>query len=136
MSPDFRYCSRCGKLFARTISPICGACHREIEEEYQRCYKYLRENRGCTLQELSEETGVSTRQIAKFIQEGRISLSDAPNLAYPCESCGAMIREHKLCADCRSKLTKEVKRVTESAREEPERRGEGYRYKGSRPREH
>jgi len=131
MSLDFRYCSRCGRLYARTLHAICGNCLKEIEEEYQRCHRFLRENRGCTLQELSEETGVSTRQIAKFIHEGRISLSDSPNLAYPCESCGKMIREHALCTDCRNNLARQVKNATESIKSKPEpRQGEGYRYKG------
>ena len=130
MAPDFRYCARCGKLFARTISPFCGACLKEVEEEYKRCYNYLREHRGCTLQELSEGTGVSVRQIAKFIHEGRISLGDAPNLSYPCESCGKMIREHKLCADCRKRLTQDVQRVTDPRRwQEQKNRGETFHYR-------
>jgi flagellar operon protein (TIGR03826 family) len=136
MKLDFRYCSRCGRLFARTISSTCPSCLKEIEEEYQRCYHYLREHKGCTLQELSEETGVSIRQITKFIHEGRISLSDAPNLGYPCDSCGKLIREHRLCAECRDKLSKEMKYTAESIkarqeRLEAERRAQSYRYKGT-----
>jgi ribosomal protein L32 len=58
--------------------------------------------------ELSEQTGVSIKQITKFIREGRISMVNAPNLSYPCESCGTLIRENHICDDCRVRLTKDT----------------------------
>lgn len=101
-------CPRCGKLFSRTFYDICPNCVKEIEEQYILCRDYLKKNRSVTLSELSEATGVPLKQILKFIKEGRISLADAPNITYPCESCGAPIREHHLCSNCRERLVKKV----------------------------
>ena len=102
-------CPRCDKLYAMGLRDICQACIKETDQEYDKCAKYLRENRGATMHELSEATEVSLRQITKFVREGRISVIDAPNLHYPCEVCGSnMIREGNMCDSCRSRLTKEL----------------------------
>ncbi|MCM3635961.1 MULTISPECIES: TIGR03826 family flagellar region protein [Paenibacillus] len=104
-------CPRCGKIFAKGFRDVCPACVREIDKEYETCANYLRENRGASITELSEETGVSIRQITKFIREGRISLMDAPNLSYPCESCGVLIQSNNLCDSCRNRLVNASKNL-------------------------
>ena len=76
--------------------------------EYQTCAEYLRENKGANIQELSDATDVSIKQITKFIREGRISVENAPNLMYPCEVCGNLIREGHMCDSCRARLTKDL----------------------------
>ncbi|XEC95372.1 TIGR03826 family flagellar region protein [Paenibacillus tarimensis] len=102
-------CPRCGKLFAKNFREVCVSCIKDIDREYEKCATFLRENRGASIYELSEETGVSVRQITKFIREGRISLINAPNMSYPCEVCATLIREGNMCTDCRAKLIKEVR---------------------------
>lgn len=104
-------CPRCGKLFAKGIRDVCNACTREIDKEYELCAEYLRKNRGAIITEVSDETGVSIRQITKFIREGRISMMNAPNMSYPCESCGTLIREHQLCDRCRNRLSKDAQQL-------------------------
>ncbi|HJV45610.1 MAG TPA: flagellar protein [Bacillota bacterium] len=79
---------------------ICPDCIRREEEEYLSLANYLRENKGCTLVELSEATKVPIPQIRKYIIEGRIIISDNPNIEYSCESCGAMIKKGKTCSKC------------------------------------
>lgn len=131
MTLNVRNCPRCGKVFAKTIHDVCPACIKNIEDEYQACLNYLRENKGCTIGELSDETGVTIRQITKFIREGRISLMDAPNMSYPCESCGVLIREHTMCQECRNKLVKDVKNVSTTMRNNASSTDRsGFRYKG------
>lgn len=113
-------CPRCGRLYARGLREMCPACVRVIEEEYERCVKYLRENRGATIHELSEAVNVTVRQITKFIREGRISLLDAPNMSYPCEVCGFLIREGGLCDACRQRLAKDMRNAEELDRKRRE----------------
>ncbi|MFF2483662.1 TIGR03826 family flagellar region protein [Paenibacillus sp. NPDC058071] len=105
-------CPRCGRLFAKHFRDVCQACTREIDKEYELCSNYLRENKGSIITELSEATGVSIRQITKFIREGRISLVNAPNLAYPCEVCGTLIRESHICDACRKRLSNDLNKST------------------------
>lgn len=108
-------CPRCGKLFANNFRDICPSCIKDIEQEYEKCLKYLREEKTATIQEVSEATGVSIKQITKFIKEGRITVADNPNMMYPCEVCGVLIRDNNMCDSCRSRLTRDL---TAAARED------------------
>lgn len=101
-------CPRCGKLFAKNFRDICPACIKDIEHEYELCLEYLRAEKTATIQEVSEATGVSIRQITKFIREGRISIANNPNMMYPCEVCGVLIREGNMCDSCRSRLARDL----------------------------
>ncbi|TVY09330.1 flagellar protein [Paenibacillus cremeus] len=108
MSINVANCDRCGKVYLKNIHGICTNCIKDIELQYEKCLKFLREARSCSIQELSDATEVSVKQITKFIREGRISIRNNPNMAYACEACGASIRENILCEPCRSKLSKEA----------------------------
>ncbi|WP_127568957.1 TIGR03826 family flagellar region protein [Paenibacillus xylaniclasticus] len=104
-------CPRCGRLYLKNPQEICPVCIKETDHMYELCAQYLRENRGATIYEVSEATEVSIPQITKFIREGRISLMDAPNLGYPCETCGQMIREGNICDSCRTRLQKDISKL-------------------------
>ncbi|MBO2944851.1 flagellar protein [Paenibacillus sp. F411] len=104
-------CPRCGRLYTVNLRELCNECVKGIEKEYEKCASYLREEKGATIYELSEATEVSLRQITKFIREGRISIADAPNMAYPCEVCGNLIQESNMCDSCRSRLTRELRQA-------------------------
>lgn len=141
MNMNIANCPRCGRIFAKGIRDVCANCVREIEKEYELCVEFLRENRGATINEVSEATGVSVRQITRFIREGRISFVDAPNLVYPCESCGKNIRQGNLCDDCRKKFTKQAQQIRDELLkdDEPQTRQESgrtaYEIKSTRKRE-
>jgi Predicted transcriptional regulator len=109
------YCPRCNKLFAKHFREMCNNCHQELEKDYERCIEYLRKNKGLTIQQLSEDTEISIKQITRWIREGRISLMDAPNLTYPCEVCGTLIRESNMCDACRGRLQKDMKNAQAQA---------------------
>jgi len=116
-------CPRCGKLYTLNIRELCSDCMKVIEKEYEKCATFLREQKGATIHEVSEATGVSVRQITKFIKEGRISIANAPNMAYPCEVCGTLIRESNMCESCRTRLTRELKQASASNQEDQTRSG-------------
>lgn len=116
MSMNVANCPRCGKVFVKGFNEVCPNCIKYIDQLYDKCLKYLRENKGATIQELSDATEVSIRQITKFIREGRISLLNAPNMSYPCEVCGTLIRDSNMCELCRTKLVKDVRNNAEDAR--------------------
>jgi flagellar operon protein (TIGR03826 family) len=116
MSMNVANCPRCGKIFVKGFNDVCPNCVKEIEQQYEKCVKYLRENKGAAITELSEAMEVSIKQITKFIREGRISIMNAPNMSYPCEVCGNLIRENTICEPCRSKLVKDVRNNTEDER--------------------
>lgn len=118
-------CSRCDALFVQTARDICPNCHQEVEREYELCAKFLRkrENRGATIYQVSDATGVSVKQITKFIKEGRISVDGNSNLGYPCDRCGTLILRGNICETCMHSLKHDItqdlaveKRLDEEAR--------------------
>ncbi|MFB9276267.1 TIGR03826 family flagellar region protein [Cohnella cellulosilytica] len=109
---NLTYCPKCGKLFSKNFRDVCDSCYQQLEKDYERCAEHLRKNKGMDIQQLSEETEVSIKQITKWVREGRISLMDAPNLSYPCESCGTLIREGHLCEACKKRLVRDVRNAT------------------------
>jgi flagellar operon protein (TIGR03826 family) len=108
-------CPRCGALFVKTVRDVCQKCYQQIEKEYETCATFLRkkENRGVDIYQLSEATGVSVKQITRFIKEGRISVRDNPNMGYPCERCGGMIRIGNLCEACAKSMRREFEQQLE-----------------------
>lgn len=108
-------CSRCDALFVQTVRDICPKCYQQVEQEYDKCARFLRkrENRGATIRQVSEATGVSVRQITRFIKEGRISIEGNPNLGYPCEVCGEPIRAGNVCDNCLKGLKHEISQQLE-----------------------
>jgi flagellar operon protein (TIGR03826 family) len=125
MGMNVANCPRCGKIFVKGFAEVCPNCLKDLEQQYDKCLKYLRANKGTNINELSEATDVSVKQITKFIREGRISIVNAPNMAYPCEVCGTMIRENTICESCRSKLVKDVRNNAEDERRRSERTEQG-----------
>jgi flagellar operon protein (TIGR03826 family) len=121
VSMNVANCPRCGRIFVKGIQEVCPNCTKEIDLQFDKCFQFLRENRGCTLTELNEATEVSIRQITKFIREGRISIKNAPNMGYPCEVCGTDIRDGSICDSCRNKLAKDMSNSQEDETRRQER---------------
>lgn len=115
-------CPKCGRLFVKqsSIRDVCDQCYKEEEKLFEKVYSFLRkrENRTATMAQVVEATGVSESLITKWIRVGRLQLVLFPNLGYPCESCGAMIREGQLCPKCRAKLQTELNWLEEEKKRE------------------
>lgn len=120
MSLNIKNCPQCGRIFAIGMRDLCPHCAKEIDDQFERCYQYLRENRGATMRDLSDETGVPINLIMKFIREGRISLSELPNLAYPCDVCEKPIRKGVMCDSCRQRFVGAVEEIKSDIEERQE----------------
>lgn len=64
------------------------------------------------MMEVVEATEVEEELIIKFIKTGRLKLAQFPNLGYPCDKCGTIIREGKLCGSCAGDLKKDLQQFT------------------------
>jgi len=104
---DVANCPKCGKIFVKALRPICQHCHKEQEDHYDTVSTFMRkkQNRMATIREVHEKTGVDLTLIHQFVREGRIQTKSFPNLGYPCESCGEIIKEGRLCGGCTSNIT-------------------------------
>lgn len=105
-------CPNCGNIFVKTpFKDVCQDCWKEEEKMYETVYQYLRkkENRKSNLTKVVEDTGVTEELILKLIRNGRLKLALFPNLEYPCENCGTMIRSGRMCQTCSNEITSELK---------------------------
>ena len=106
---DIKKCPICKKIFSPIGgSLICKDCIRAEEENFIRVRDYLRENRGADINLVSEETGVSTKKILKYLREGRLEVSDGMEDFLKCEKCGVSIRSGQYCRSCLEKVSKHL----------------------------
>jgi flagellar operon protein (TIGR03826 family) len=108
---EVQNCPNCNNIFRKTTWPICQDCKNEMENELSKCTEFIRRNRQTTTSQLVEHTGVSEQNITKYIREGKINISDVPNLSYPCDLCEANIRNGNLCHNCRVKINTDIDKM-------------------------
>ena len=102
---ELRNCRKCGRMFNYVAgAPICPACREAAEQTFAVVKKYIQENKGATIQQVSEECDVDTSQIHQWIREERLTFSDDSPIKIPCEGCGAMIGSGKYCNKCKSEM--------------------------------
>ncbi|MCM3716131.1 hypothetical protein M3202_18980 [Alkalihalobacillus oceani] len=106
-------CPRCGRIFVKALRPICQQCYKEQEDNYEKVSKFMRrkQNRMASIQEVHEKTEVPLEQIHMFVREGRLLATHFPNLGYPCDSCGTMIQEGRLCSNCKDSITGDLEKL-------------------------
>ncbi|WNF36587.1 hypothetical protein RJD24_19535 [Bacillaceae bacterium IKA-2] len=111
--PDLKNCPNCNKIFVRNLRDVCQDCYKKEEEDFQTVYQFVRkkENRMASMKEVEEGTDVKEELVVKFIKQGRLHLQSFPNLAYPCESCKRMIREGRICGECKGNITSGLSRM-------------------------
>jgi flagellar operon protein (TIGR03826 family) len=105
-------CPNCNDIFVKNqFRDTCPKCWKKEEEDFQTINQFMRkrENRAATINQVVEQTGVSEELILKFIKKGRVQLTHFPNLGYPCDKCGRIIRTGKLCENCAGELREDLK---------------------------
>jgi flagellar operon protein (TIGR03826 family) len=105
-------CPNCNDIFVKNqFRDTCPKCWKKEEEDFQTINQFMRkrENRAATIEQVVEQTGVSEELILKFIKKGRLQLTNFPNLGYPCDKCGRIIRTGKLCENCAGELREGLK---------------------------
>lgn len=110
LSAQLENCKICGRLFIKEHIDCCLDCYKEMELEFERVTKFLKNerNREATVEKISKSTNVSIKHIINFILDGRIYAEDFPNLGYPCAYCGKLIKKQLLCNSCFEDLSKDI----------------------------
>lgn len=109
---DLSNCPECGEIYIKSkFRDVCEKCWKAEEAAYDTVYKFMRkrENRAATMLQVVEATGVSEALILKFIKNGKLQITQFPNLGYPCDKCGKIIRTGKLCEGCASEILDDLK---------------------------
>ncbi|MDF2720853.1 MAG: hypothetical protein K0Q59_528 [Paenibacillus sp.] len=92
-------CPNCGAVYQKNSRQLCAACCEKVDSALDECIDYLWKHPGSNADDLSTAAQIPVTTIYKFIKEGKLAKSYI-NLAYPCECCGAFIRENRLCSSC------------------------------------
>ena len=107
---NVKNCRKCRKLFNYVIGPfLCPSCKEELEAKFQEVKKYVQENMGAGIHEVSEACDVSISQIQQWVREERLMFSESSAIGLDCERCGKSIRSGRYCIECRNELTNELK---------------------------
>lgn len=116
-------CKDCGRLFNRGIRDICPECIRQDESDFLKVNDYLRDHRGASPQEVSEQTEIALAKIYRYIREGRILVANFPGMTYPCERCGEPIQKGRFCRACsddmKQSFNRAIQQESEDAHEKP-----------------
>ncbi|MBM7615365.1 TIGR03826 family flagellar region protein [Alkaliphilus hydrothermalis] len=108
---DLRNCVKCGRAFAYKGIDICNRCAHDDEADFKKVKEYLYDHPGATLQEVSEETEVSEKQILRYLRESRIEIREESNCLLHCERCEKSIRSGRFCNECVAEMRKEFSSV-------------------------
>lgn len=127
-------CVLCGRLFETYDKKICPLCAKKEEEFYQKVKKMIREKPGMTFSKIIEETGVPERLMRRWLQDGRLEVSNRENFGLRCERCNKEILQGKYCVDCRQFMQKGLNDIMKEERKSmldkklKESKGKGMRF--------
>ncbi|MFJ5769125.1 TIGR03826 family flagellar region protein [Psychrobacillus sp. NPDC093180] len=116
---ELKNCPSCGDFFNYTgIRDVCNNCATNEEKLYETVYRFLRkrENRAATVERIVEATGVEESLLHKWVRKGRLQPALFPNLGYPCDNCGKLTTQGKLCTGCTEELKTSLRQF-EAAKE-------------------
>lgn len=109
---NVKNCRKCKRIFNYVMGPVlCPKCREEEEEKFQEVKKYVIENPGSGIQDVSEACDVSVNLIRQWLREERLVLSDESPIGINCEHCGRMIKSGRFCPECKGKMTNELQSV-------------------------
>ena len=104
---EVRTCRMCGKLYnyLGKVTPFCPICMKELEQKFEVVKKYIKDNPGVNIQNVSENTDVSVKIIKQWVREERLSFAQGSAVGIECESCGANILTGRFCDKCKQQLS-------------------------------
>ncbi|MGD7043334.1 TIGR03826 family flagellar region protein [Jeotgalibacillus proteolyticus] len=109
---ELRNCPVCNAIFNfNGLRDVCLPCHQAEEDLFQQVYQFLRkrENRAATVERIVEVTGAEEKQLYKWVRKRRLQPAQFPGLGYPCDQCGTLITQAKLCRTCTDSIKSDLK---------------------------
>lgn len=67
-------CIRCGNLYSRVKTVVCPKCEIEEEKEIFQVQRFMRDNPGLTLTEISDALNIYLEDIDRWIEEKRLNV--------------------------------------------------------------
>lgn len=108
---EVKNCRGCGRLFnviPGVTGNLCPACKDKLEEKFMQVKTYIEDNKGATLQQISDDNDVSVKQIEQWVREDRLCFADDSPIGIDCQYCGKMIKSGKYCDECKNKMSNQL----------------------------
>lgn len=136
---ELKNCPTCGEFFNYTgMREVCNNCAMNEEKLYEVVYRFLRkrENRAATVERIVEATGVDESLLHKWVRKNRLQPAMFPNLGYPCDNCGKITQQGKLCVSCTEGLKTGLRQfdAAKEFRDKVENQGSGTYHSDSKQR--
>jgi flagellar operon protein (TIGR03826 family) len=96
-------CEECNRVFAHPTRSLCEECYEKARKSFDAVKKYLQENPGATVAQVSKDTEVDLELIYEYIREGRLDVVPR-DARLQCTICGTSIAVGRVCQSCRSEL--------------------------------
>lgn len=123
---EVRNCKQCGRLYnyiGGSYRNLCPGCIAQLEDKFQIVKEYIEENKNATMQMISEDCEVGTRQLEQWIREERLTFAEDSPIGIACENCGNMIKSGRFCEECKTSMaTKFGNMYPEQKKSVPQRR--------------
>ncbi len=114
---NVRNCRKCGKIFNYVSGiKLCAACKEGLEADFQKVKEYIRNHKGATISQVSEECEVEISQIHQWLREERLELSDMAGISLMCENCGQLITSGRFCDKCKREVTSGLNDIVNAGR--------------------
>ncbi len=110
--PSIDTCHACGKLFPRMTMRLCTGCSLVEQNRFALVRDYLVDNDGAPMAEIARETGVSTADVRRFCDGGRLVEVTSGLDACTCNGVG------ERCRHCRSRLSNSFRQLEQTMRQE------------------
>ncbi|MCE3236529.1 MAG: Flagellar operon protein YvyF [Vampirovibrio sp.] len=100
-------CSKCKKVFQRTVHALCPACQQEAMTQVSVICQFLQSNPAQTLEEVASACGISGKELEGLLYSGKLG-SAAHKIICHCQGChkgiSATGSKGRFCTDCAMKL--------------------------------
>ncbi|MDD6327606.1 MAG: flagellar protein [Eubacteriales bacterium] len=98
-------CRNCKLLFNYiTGEYLCPVCKQMLEDKFEEVRRYIEDNPGKNIKEVSDNCDVTVKQLKKWVRESRLVFSDDSLVGLECERCGRMIHSGRFCNKCAGSL--------------------------------
>lgn len=116
-------CPVCGKLYIESPIGMCPSCYGLEQSDEAAVASYVRDHPNSLISEIHQATNVKESTILRMIREGRFI--EFGTIFYPCEKCGALIAQDRLCLKCKDRLTAQIEQLNKKGAQTPPTKGIG-----------
>lgn len=108
-------CSKCQKIFQRTLHPLCPTCHQQSMGKLSEVYQFIQSNPQQTIEKVAAGCNLPVKELESMLYAGKLG-DAAGKIMSHCQSCAKTIpvmgQKGRFCMDCATKLENKPEKET------------------------